>query len=62
MTVSSEFKGAVAVDKEGEVLDVLIQKHRNKVEALKLLRILLKNQGAAPEAIVTDGLAPIRPQ
>lgn len=45
-----------AVDKEGEVLDVLVQKRRNKVAALKLLRKLLKNQGAVPKAIVTDGL------
>ncbi|RVQ66398.1 IS6 family transposase [Croceicoccus ponticola] len=45
-----------AVDKEGEVLDVLVQKRRNKEAALKLLRKLLKKQGAVPEAIVTDGL------
>ena len=46
-----------AVDKEGEVLDILVQKRRNKAAALKLLRKLLKNQGCAPDAIVTDGLA-----
>lgn len=46
-----------AVDKEGEVLDILVQKRRNKAAALKLLRKLLKNQGAPPEQIVTDGLA-----
>lgn len=46
-----------AVDKEGEVLDVLVQKRRNKAAALKLLRKLLKNQGFSPEEIVTDGLA-----
>lgn len=45
-----------AVDKEGEVLDVLVQKRRNKAAALKLLRKLLKKQGAPPEEIVTDGL------
>ena len=45
-----------AVDKEGEVLDVLVQKRRNKAAALKLLRKLLKNQGATPDSIVTDGL------
>lgn len=49
-----------AVDKEGEVLDVLVQKRRNKQAALKLLRKLLKNQGFVPEAIVTDGLASYR--
>jgi len=46
-----------AVDKEGEVLDVLVQKRRNKEAALKLLRKLLKRQGRVPDAIVTDGLA-----
>lgn len=45
-----------AVDKEGEVLDVLVQKRRNKPAALKLLRKLLKNQGFVPDKIVTDGL------
>lgn len=49
-----------AVDKEGEVLDVLVQKRRNKAAALKLLKKLLKNQGAPPERIVTDGLASYR--
>jgi len=49
-----------AVDDEGEVLDVLVQKRRNKAAALKLLRKLLKNQGVHPEAIVTDGLASYR--
>ena len=46
-----------AVDKEGEVLDVLVQKRRNKAAALKLLRKLLKNQGAVPERIVTEVLS-----
>ena len=46
-----------AVDDEGEVLDVLVQKRRNEAAALKLLRKLLKNQGIHREAIVTDGLA-----
>ena len=45
-----------AVDKEGEVLDVLVQKRCNKEAALKLLRKLLKHQGAIPDATVTDGL------
>ena len=42
---------------EGEVLDVLVQKRRNKAAALKLLRKLLKNQQCVPDEIVTDGLA-----
>ncbi|WP_338468154.1 IS6 family transposase [Novosphingobium sp. ZN18A2] len=45
-----------AVDREGEVLDVLVQKRRNKKAAVKLLRKLLKNQGYVPDEIVTDGL------
>ena len=49
-----------AVDDEGEVLDVLVQKRRNKHAALKLLRRLLKNQSIHPEAIVTDKLASYR--
>jgi len=46
-----------AVDDEGEVLDVLVQKRRNAAAAIKLLRSLLKNQGVPPEIITTDGLA-----
>ena len=49
-----------AVDDEGEVLDVLVQKRRNKHAALKLLRRLLKNQGVHPETITTDKLASYR--
>ena len=45
-----------AVDSEGEVLDMLVQKRRNKAAALRLLRKLLRGQGIRPEAIVTDGL------
>ena len=45
------------MDKEGEVLDVLVQKRRNKAAALKLLRKLLKNQQRVADEIVTDGLA-----
>ena len=49
-----------AVDKEGEVLDALVQKRRNKEATMKLLRKRLKNQGYAPDEIVTDGLASYR--
>ena len=45
-----------AVDCEGEVLDLLIQSRRNKTAALKLMRKLLKTQGFAPTAVVTDKL------
>jgi len=49
-----------AVDDEGEVLDMLVQKRRNKHAAMKLLRKLLKNQGIHPETITTDKLASYR--
>lgn len=49
-----------AVDDEGEVLDVLVQKRRNKHAAMKLLRRLLRNTGIHPEVIVTDKLASYR--
>ena len=49
-----------AVDDEGEVLNVLVQKRRNKAAALKLLRTLLPNQGIPPETITTDKLASYR--
>ncbi|KPF85118.1 transposase [Brevundimonas sp. AAP58] len=49
-----------AVDDEGEVLDVLVQKRRNKHAALKLLRRLLRSTGLHPEAVVTDKLASYR--
>jgi putative transposase len=46
-----------AVDDEGDVLDLVVQKRRNTGAALKLLKRLLRNQGVTPETIVTDGLA-----
>jgi len=49
-----------AVDDEGEVLDMLVQKRRNKHAALKLFRKLLKHQGIHPESITTDKLASYR--
>jgi transposase-like protein len=45
-----------AVDDEGEVLDLLVQRRRNKAAAGKLMRKLLKKQGFAPEVLVTDKL------
>ena len=45
-----------AVDGEGTVLDVLVQKRRNKRAALRLMRRLLGNQGVRPTQIVTDKL------
>jgi transposase-like protein len=45
-----------AVDDEGEVLDLLVQRRRNKRAAVRLLRKLLKSQGIHPEAIVANKL------
>ncbi len=46
-----------AVDDEGEVLDVLVQRRRDTEAALKLLKRLLRNQPVEPQTITTDGLA-----
>jgi transposase-like protein len=45
-----------AVDCEGEVLDILVQRRRNKKAALKLMRKLLRKQGFVPDAFITDKL------
>jgi len=49
-----------AVDDEGAVLDMLVQKRRNTVAAVRLLRKLLKRQGGHPDTITTDRLASYR--
>src|SRR5271156_2505405 len=46
-----------AVDHEGEVLDMLVQRRRDSQAALRLMRKLLKKQGFAPKLLVTDKLA-----
>ena len=45
-----------AVDDEGTVLDVVVQRRRNTKAATRLLRKLLKNQGVRPTKIVTGRL------
>src|ERR1700680_3557523 len=45
-----------AVDDEGEVLDLLVQRRRDKTAAVRLMRKLLKKQGFAPDVLVTDKL------
>src|SRR5580700_3333443 len=45
-----------AVDDEGEVLDLLVQRRRDKAAAVKLMRKLLKKLGFAPDVLVTDKL------
>ena len=39
-----------AVDDEGEVLDLLVQRRRDKAAAVKLMRKLLKKQGFRSKA------------
>src|SRR5215207_7674113 len=46
-----------AVDSEGEVLDILVQRRRDTTAALRLMRKLLRKQGFGPEVLVTDRLA-----
>ena len=43
-----------AVDQDGFVLDVLVQKRRDKRAAKRLLRKLLKRQMRPPRVMVTD--------
>jgi putative transposase len=45
-----------AVDSESEVLDILMQRKRDRAAAVRLLRKLLRKQGCAPDVIVTDKL------
>jgi transposase-like protein len=45
-----------AVDHEGEILDMLVQRRRDKRAALRLMRKLLKKKGYAPELLTTDKL------
>jgi putative transposase len=46
-----------AVDHEGEVLDMLVQRRRDMRAALRLMRKLLRKQGFAPKLPTTDKLA-----
>src|SRR4030088_2177478 len=43
-----------AVDHEGEVLDMLVQRRRDKRAALRLIRKLLRKQGFVPRLLTTD--------
>src|SRR6516165_8649342 len=45
-----------AVDNEGEVLDMLVQRRRDSWSALRLMRKLLKKQCFVPKIVVTDKL------
>src|SRR5213082_98244 len=45
-----------AVDHEGEVLDMLVQRRRDKHAALRLMRKLVRKQGFTPKLLTTDKL------
>ncbi len=45
-----------AVDQDGDVLDILVQSHRDKKAAKKFLRKLLKTLRYVPRALITDKL------
>jgi transposase-like protein len=45
-----------AVDDEGEVMDMVVQKQRDTRAALRLMRRLLRKSHVEPETITTDGL------
>jgi putative transposase len=45
-----------AVDDEGEILDMLVQRRRDQYAALRLMRKLLRKMSFAPAVIVTDKL------
>src|SRR6202049_318802 len=45
-----------AVDHEGEVLDMLVQRRRDQRAALRLMRKLLRKHGFAPKLLTTDKL------
>ena len=45
-----------AVDHEGEILDVLLQRWRDRRAAVKLMRKPLRKQGFAPKRVTTDRL------
>jgi putative transposase len=45
-----------AVDQDGNVLDILVQSHRNKKAAKKFFRKLLKRLTYVPRVIITDKL------
>ena len=45
-----------AVDEDGDVLDILVQSHRNRRAAVRFFRTLLKTQGRIPRRLITDQL------
>jgi transposase-like protein len=56
MMIAGRFWLWRTVDDEGEALDLLVQRRRDKAAAVKLMRKLLKKQGFTPDVLVTDKL------
>ena len=50
-----------AVDQDGQVLDILVQKRRNTKAAVRFFRRLLKQQGQTPRRLVADKLRSYHP-
>jgi putative transposase len=50
-----------AVDRDGLVLDILVQERRNREAAERFLRRVLGGEGHAPRVVVTDKLASYPP-
>jgi putative transposase len=46
-----------AVDQDGHVLDILVQRQRNKAAAKQCFRKLLKGLAYVPRVLITDTLA-----
>ncbi len=45
-----------AVDQDGDTIDILVQRRRNKQAAVRFFRRLLKDQGVEPRWLITDKL------
>jgi transposase-like protein len=48
-----------AVDDEGEILDMLVQRRRDTRAAIRVMRKLLKQQGFTPKCWLPTSCAPI---
>lgn len=50
-----------AVDQDGDVLDILVQRRRNQAAAERFFSKVLKGQGEQPREVITDKLASYAP-
>ncbi len=46
----------LAVDEDGDAIDILVQSRRNRWAAIRFFRKLLKSQGCVPRRLITDKL------